>query len=269
MQYAQATGLDLTNLWALLDAEENVVAATLVVPNPGRTAMLFSSHPRTTSDVQYVARLIDHASRRTGNLDVQLAQVLLDPDDSLDLAAYRLGGYDQLAILSYLARPAPTARQAAQPSWPEGVCVVPYCQELREPLLEVLDATYEDTLDCPGLFGLRRTQDILTGHQSTGDFDPSLWSMLQIDGAYMGALLLNPAPAHRSIELVYLGLAKAARGRALGTQLLRHGLAQLAGRRERTINLAVDDRNTPAIQLYHRSGFRPTMRRIALTRSLR
>lgn len=269
MQYAKATGLDMTWFWATLDGHGRIVCATLVVPSPGRTAMVFSSHPRSSTDVHRIAALVDHASRKVAGGRADLAQVLLDPEETLDLEAYRLGGFQHLAVLDYLERPMPAPRHVTGPSWPRGVCAVPYRESMRATLVRVLDATYEDTLDCPGLFGLRRTDDILEGHRATGDFDPSLWTLLRRDRDYVGALLLNPASAHGSIELVYLGLAKAARGQSLGTQLLRHGLAQVAGRRERTINLAVDERNAPAIRLYQREGFRRTVRRIAMTRSLR
>ena len=70
------------------------------------------------------------------------------------------------------------------------------------------------------------------------------------------------------MELVYLGLAPGARGRGLGRQLLRHGLGLLHERRERSVTLAVDSRNTPALSLYESEGFRPAVQRAALIRSL-
>jgi ribosomal-protein-alanine N-acetyltransferase len=81
-------------------------------------------------------------------------------------------------------------------------------------------------------------------------------------------LLLNRSPASNTIELVYLGLAPAARGRGLGRQLLRHGLHLLGRREERAITLAVDEQNDPALALYRGEGFRRVLRRIALIRPL-
>src|SRR5690606_2862219 len=142
-------------------------------------------------------------------------------------------------------------------------------EELEADLLRVLEESYENTLDCPGLRGLRETRDILCGHQATGTFDPSLWTLLFERGAACGALLLNPVPHHRSIELVYLGLAPRARGRGCGKLLLQHGLALLASRDERIVSLAVDEQNAPALALYRSAGFTLSLRRIALVRSLR
>ena len=154
------------------------------------------------------------------------------------------------------------------PQWPSSVRIEPYAETLHDDLVRALEASYERTLDCPGLYGLRITADILAGHQATGDFDPALWTLLYVDDRPAGVMLLNAFPAHRTVELVYLGLAPFARGRGLGRQLLRHGLAQLKKRRERTLTLAVDDRNTPALALYASEGLRPIVKRVAMIRSL-
>src|SRR5690606_10894238 len=96
-----------------------------------------------------------------------------------------------------------------------------------------------------------------------------LWTLLFERGRACGALLLNPVQHHRSIELVYLGLARAARGRGFGKLLLQHGLGMLAGRAERIVSLAVDEQNAPALALYRSAGFSLSLRRIALVRPLR
>jgi ribosomal protein S18 acetylase RimI-like enzyme len=133
----------------------------------------------------------------------------------------------------------------------------------------VLEASYEQTLDCPGLLGLRRTEDVLRGHQATGRFEPELWTLMELDGRPSGALLLNPASEGRCIELVYLGLARAARGQGHGRRLLRHGLRLVRERPERLMTLAVDDGNVPALRLYTSEGFKRRLRRVAMIRSIR
>ena len=115
---------------------------------------------------------------------------------------------------------------------------------------------------------MRLTEDIVAGHMATGTFDPALWTLLYVDEQPAGAVLLNPFPAHRTVELVYLGLAPFARGRGLGQQLLRHGLSLLTGRHERTLTLAVDRLNTPAIAMYVSEGMRPIVQRSGLIRPL-
>jgi ribosomal protein S18 acetylase RimI-like enzyme len=200
---------------------------------------------------------------------VNLAQVLLDPGHSLERDAFRAAGFFDLAVLSYLRRPLRQIRvRRPEPRWPDGARVAAFNDALNDALINVLAESYEDTLDCPGLKGYRRTQDILDGHRASGLFDPALWTLLWLDGSVVGSLLLNPSVDGSSIELVYLGLIKAVRGRGLGAELLRYGLRLVEGRREQSMHLAVDEANTPAIALYRREGFRPELRRLALIRPL-
>jgi len=269
LHYAGTNSVPLDGLWACQGPDGRLQFSVLAVPSPGRTAMFFASHPRTGPEVSPVSRLIEHACEFVDEQDVQLAQALLEPGEQLERQAFIGAGFTELAILSYLERPLSRTNPSSPPQWPSDTRVAAYRQDLREELIGVLDASYEHTLDCPGLYGLRKTDDILAGHQATGEFDPALWTLMYIGDRPAGAMLLNAFPAHRTVELVYLGLAPFARGRGLGRQLLRHGLAQLKRRRERTLTLAVDDRNTPALALYESEGLRPIVKRVALIRSLR
>ena len=127
----------------------------------------------------------------------------------------------------------------------------------------LLRATYEETLDCPGLAELRSDADILEGHRRGGRYEPALWTVLRVEGRDAGAALLNRTPASDAIELTYLGLAKWARGKGLGSLLLAEALWKASQAPERVLTLAVDDRNQPAHRLYRRCGFRTVARRRA------
>ncbi len=267
--FTSANGIRIDAMWAIVSDAGVITDTVLAVPNPGRTAILFTSTPDTRSAIDPLAALIGHACLELGAMEVDLAQVLLDPRQRLQRDALLAAGFAQLARLSYMERALSGRRRHPAPRWPDGVTVAPYDASQRDELLDVLEASYEDTLDCPGLRGLRRTEDILAGHQGTGDFDPTMWTMLRIDGKARGALLLSRSPASDAIELVYIGLAAAARGRGLGRELLRHGLHLVDSRPERSITLAVDESNHPAIALYRGEGFRAVLGRLALIRSLR
>lgn len=269
LEYASSSGLPLDNLWALADNDDHIAATVLAVPNPGRTALLFATQPATAEAAADTGRVIDHASRMLSESGLHLAQVLLEPKDQLTRNAFLAGGFSELAILSYLQRPIPRKGSVDQPVWPAGVRVEPYAEDRRQDMLLSLQASYEQTLDCPGLTGLRDPSDILEGHQATGRFEPDLWTLLYIDDRPNGALLLNPATTKDTVELVYVGLGLAARGQGLGRSLVRHGLISLAGRNERTITVAADERNTPAMSLYQGEGFHRISRRLAMIRSLR
>ncbi len=268
LHYAGTNSVPLDGLWSWQGPDGRLQFSVLAVPSPGRTAMFFASHPRTGREVNPVSQLIDHACGLVTGWDVHLAQSLLEPGEQMERQAFVGAGFTELAVLSYLERRLSRTNPSAAPEWPSDTRVEAYSDDLRAVVKGVLDDSYQQTLDCPGLYGLRITEDILAGHQATGDFDPALWTLMYVDDRPAGVMLLNAFPAHRTVELVYLGLAPFARGRGLGKQLLRHGLAQLTKRRERTLTLAVDDRNTPAIALYESEGFRPIVKRVALIRSL-
>jgi mycothiol synthase len=271
LEYASQNRISLDGLWSRLDRTGRIESTVLAVPNPGRTAMLFATRTVSRDQALAVGELIDFTCRELAGFEVDLAQTLLDPSETLDQEAFTTGGFIPLATLSYLER---SNRRNRGPSpqrtnWPAGAVPMTYREDLRDELLEVLNASYEHTLDCPGLRGYRRTEDILEGHKSSGHFTPELWTLLWLEGRPAGALLLNPAADHQSVELVYLGLAPAARGRGLGTALLHHGFGLLADRSERTIHLAVDEANVRALRLYLREGFVAVLRRNAMIRPVR
>jgi ribosomal protein S18 acetylase RimI-like enzyme len=264
LAFSRENAIAIDAMWARVDPSGAIRATVLAVPNAGRTAILFSSTPTAEATVPELGRLIAHTTDALRGMEVDLAQVLLEPRATLQRDAFLAGGFHELAQLSYMERPLPGRPPTPAPDWPAGVTVETYHEGLRDDVLAVLDASYEDTLDCPGLRGLRRTEDILAGHLGTGVFDPGLWTLLRVDGRPSAVLLLNRSPASSAIELVYIGFAKAVRGRGLGRQLLRHGLRQVESSGERAITLAVDERNAPAISMYRGEGFRCVLRRVAL-----
>ena len=268
IDFARDHRISLLGMWSRLDRQGRIVSTVLTVPSPGRTAMVFASRPAGAGSLPSLSELIDHAARQLPQLNVNLAQVLLEPVESLEHRAFAAAGFQDLAILSYLERPLHSPRPQPRPIWPAGIEAITFNESLHDELIDVLDRSYEDTLDCPGLRGHRRTVDILEGHRASGTFDPNLWTIVRERGTAVGALLLNPSADHHAMELVYLGLAKAARGRGLGRRLLQHGLALVDNRSERSMNLAVDEANQPALSLYLAEGFKQALRRRAMIRPL-
>lgn len=266
IDYAEANQISLDHLWAIEDEAGSIIGAVLVVPGAGRTAMCFLSEPTRDCPAARFNAMFDRAIDGTRKQGVRLAQALLEQDDHDKDEALRASQFTHLAQLSYLSRPVPSGRYKPGIAWPKNVTLEPYRDAIRHDFVTVLDASYVETLDCPELHGLRATDDVLAGHMATPAFEPDLWSLLRLSGEAAGVLLLNPSPASRSIELVYFGLARSARGRGLGRQLLRFGLQRIAGRREKHIALAVDERNEPARMLYASEGFRRLFSKSAFIR---
>ena len=77
--------------------------------------------------------------------------------------------------------------------------------------------SYQQSLDCPLLNGLREIGDVIAGHQASGEFNPRFWFVLSERDMPRGVVLLNRVPRTDTAELVYFGLAPAARGAGWAT----------------------------------------------------
>lgn len=269
LEAARAQGIDLSNFWGASPNADGapILQACLCVPGSGRSAMLFTSPPGDTREESILTHLVRHAADRL--VGVRILQSLLEPEERTVRDALVRAGFIVVGSLSYMRRPMPRVHERAEAiSLPDGMIIRPYRKDDDDELVRAMDRSYEQTLDCPELCGLRETRDVLESHRSTGRWDPSLWLLLEHRARIEGMLLLNPSPEQDSVELVYLGLSPSARGRGIGKMLMREGVSRLRGREERSIACAVDERNTPARSLYARFGFTDFARRIAMVKSL-
>lgn len=283
VRQAESAKIALDRIWCLADDLGRYRMAVLAVPSVGRTAMLLASHPRTPEEAQVLGRAVSAAAM--GCADVSdIAQALVEPARPLDLAAYEAGGLKRLATLDYLekeiarGRPTPAIAKAALPAgWTIGPVADPRVlagadplalgEACRSEIAAVLDESYKETRDCPGLAGMRRTLDVLDGHFALGP-RPRFWLVARHDGRALGVCLANGSPDAANAELVYLGLAREARGLGIARALLDELLEACARARIGLVSLAVDEINEPARRLYLSRGFHKTSARVALVRPL-
>lgn len=118
-------------------------------------------------------------------------------------------------------------------------------------------ASYEGTLDCPEVTGLRTLEEILEGHRRQGRHDPRLWWLASDGLGPVGVLLLAPQPEFTAWELAYVGVVPRARRRGHGRDLVHKALAEARAGGAGQLFLGVDLRNTPAWRLYRALGFVP------------
>ena len=248
------------DLWCRAAITGPLVAAGLISEHPGRTATLTIGPSHDQAQVRHAAQLLRDMVAELGRRGtVALAQGMTAAEDPAAGAPFLEAGFADLAVLECMERN--NRRNPARPTPSAGVEFAQAGDDAS--MRALLRATYEETLDCPGLAELRSDADILEGHQRGGNFEPALWTVLRVEGRDAGAALLNRSPANDSIELTYLGLAKWARGKGLGSLLMEEALWKAAQVPERVVALAVDDRNQPAHRLYRRCGFRTVARRRA------
>lgn len=264
VQFAGDRGIDIRNLW-VAGADGRLGWAILPVVSPGRTMLLLtaSSRPNWLDP----GPLIEAVCQRFAVEDVQLAQVLVAKDDPEGNELFLRHRFSQMAEMLYLQLS--IRRTLATPMLPEGWSWRNYSPQSHDLFGQTILESYQQSLDCPGLNGMRKIEDIMAGHKATGQFDPRFWYLL-LDGKVPRAvLLLNRVPRSESADLVYLGLTPPARGRDIGGLVIRHALWAVRQMGLCNLTLAVDAKNLPALRLYYRHGMQQVGRKTALIRDLR
>jgi ribosomal protein S18 acetylase RimI-like enzyme len=272
IRYAREVGLDLNRQW-IAWREGRAACSTLCIDSPGRMATLMlpagtEGDGASEARRRLVRRVVEEAARR----DVAFIQCTIPLDDRACQADLLAEGFWVLASLVYLecrVDDSHVASEGAKSASEAAVDWSVYDPGLRAALATLLEGTYRGSADCAALTGLRRTEDVIAGHQSVGLFRPERWLLARAGGQFTGCILLNEQPLYSSLEVVYLGVHEAFRRRGLGAALLRRGLAMAELSGLGRVTLAVDEGNRPALRLYEGFGFSPTMRRRALLHSLR
>jgi len=270
IRYSEQRGIHLADL-QVIQANGRLIWAILPMVNPGRTVLLFAAPVRTArSHPAAVDSAIDSICQRLAGQNVQLAQVLLDPTDHATIDTYANRGFSRMAELIYLHRTLrSTGSSIAAPPPPAAEFELQsYSPATHDAFAAAIVASYQNSLDCPALNGVRDIADVITGHKAAGEFDPEDWFLLSRRGQPAAVLLLNRTPQIEHMELVYLGLAPPVRGLGIGNYLMNLALHRVRQRNFAGLTLAVDSRNAPALRLYHRHGMQRLMSKVALMRDL-
>ncbi len=260
--------LDVQNLtvtWNYVIASgARIVGACLGIESPGRTAMVLLSgcQPHTPLAEALVDALgaIERGGRQR-NL-AMLQAVIPEPSSGRE-HVLRSADFRYLADLRYLSRHVEPLRPVRCP-----FDLQTYAPDCHAEFAAVLERTYQDSLDCPGLNGMRDIQDILTSHRHTGIHQPDLWLLAKIDGRAVGVVLMSVVPLRPAVELVYVGVTPDARGNGLGRHLVEVAIDRTRACGRDHVLLAVDQRNHYALEIYHALGFVETDRRHAWIRAL-
>ena len=187
-----------------------------------------------------------------------MAQILLETAAAEEEETLCQGGFDYLTDLLYLVCPEDDFPGSALPSPLEFEA---YDPQNHVRLAGIVNATYQQTLDCPKLNHVRQLDDVLEGYRATGEFSSDRWLIVRHENRDIGCLLLADHPKFENMELVYMGVIPAERGRHWGADIARHAqwIARQTGRPR--LVLAVDASNRPAIEMYASVGFRAWDRR--------
>lgn len=247
--------------WAARDAA-SLVGVCAAVVLPGRTALLMPALPGAGGmTVAGCLAAGQAAMQELARLQLHYVQALCEPDLPERSSLLEELGLTRLTLLSYMERD-PRYPWIAPPE-PDRVEWITYSETTSARFRDLIERTYVDSLDCPGLNGLRPMEDVLAAHRAAGQFNPDLWQIARIDGADAGVVLLSRIANGRLMELSYMGVHPQARGRGTGRLLVRRAIAMCREVRAQRITLVVDESNTPARALYELMSFRVMTQRIA------
>jgi len=264
LDLAAQRGIDMRDVW-VASSNNRTLWAMFPILSPGHTALLFIPSPRP--EAVDVGPLVEAVCESIVGRGAMLAQVLLDPTDQPARTRFAELGFREMAELLYLH--CGLGRDTAAMALPENFAWQTYSDQTHPLFERAILESYQQSLDCPALNGLRNIGDIIAGHKASGEFDPRFWFVLMEGNETRGVVLLSHVPRTDMAELVYLGLTPKVRGRGIGDLLMRHALWTLREMKLARLTLAVDAQNAPALHLYYRHGMQRMGIKIAMMRDLR
>jgi ribosomal protein S18 acetylase RimI-like enzyme len=200
--------------------------------------------------------LVRHARHWLRQGGAKVAQAMLPPADAPRASSLLRNGFRHVTSLWYLRHDL-----EREDTWKDrfsaqnDLLFRSYARADRKLFHETLLRTYEGTLDCPELNGVRDIDEVLAGHRAQGKHDPEMWWLLFQAGAPVGVLLVTAMPEWEALDVSFLGVVPQARGRGLGRVLASRALAEARRRGVAQLTLAVDSRNLPAWNMYLGLGF--------------
>jgi mycothiol synthase len=249
-----ARGIDPNGMFVAKDARGTIRGAVLVQALRGAGGLIVP--PRVLGGSEHAAvedALAAAACAWLRSQGVTVCQAFASEDERPSMMPLERGGFQRVTQLSNMRREIDqnADRFAADKSLEREY----YSPRLRAEFIRVLMATYDGTLDCSELNGLRTPEEVFDGFTPEPGRSAGPWLLVKSSGQSVGVVMLDRAGEAEAWEVAYLGLIPAARGRGLGEKLVRFALNEAAVAGVRALSLSVDVRNEPAIRCYRRNGF--------------
>ncbi|MFM9962676.1 MAG: GNAT family N-acetyltransferase [Planctomycetaceae bacterium] len=211
--------------------------------------------------------LLSEAIRALDAAKAWIGQSLLEPEQSQAHAALQRNGFTRLTELRFFERLLSDTSDQPLRQTTALLKYEPYRRRRnRLAFVNVLEATYRGTLDCPEFNGVRDGRQSLKNHQASGSFSPDMWRLYRRDGVAVGVLLLVERPDQQAWEVLYLGVIESARRSGVGRAMLLDALHAARNANAERLLIVADARNLPAIVLYDSLGFQPIATRVAFVR---
>jgi GNAT superfamily N-acetyltransferase len=250
---AEAGGPSLDDLLIARRGRETV-GGVLVVRHPGLCGFLWPPAVlQGDPEPEEVSRaLLKGVARRMDEAGILFTQCLVNPSDKGTRDELRRNGFPHLADLQFLRRP--LATPLPRRKGPEFESVE-YDEPHHERFARAIELTYQGTLDCPGLNGVRTGADALESMRGRGPNAETRWRLYQAEGKDIGVILMNAGSEPGTREIVYMGIVPEMRGRGFGTAMLLDELKQMQAAGNEAAGLVVDSKNIYALRIYAELGF--------------
>ena len=206
--------------------------------------------PRETDETAH--QLIHQLDQQFATKSVVFALTALREPETMAARWFEACGYEFLCRVDTVCQKL-SSQTKPSPSAP--LEFVPGAESRREELVAIIEATYQQSYDCPKLQNLRSIDDTLDGYAQRGLVAPNGWSFVQYKGKSIGCLLMTAFESESFWELSYLGLTPTARGQGWGRQIVEYGCFLAAQAGAGLVIASVDQKNEPAKKIYHQLGF--------------
>jgi GNAT superfamily N-acetyltransferase len=241
-------------------SEIGLAGVLICLPVPGASALFWP--PRSIADSDSEGRedrMLATALSWVRSRGAKLSQSLLATEEVPLAASLLRNGFRHVTRLWYLA--ADLTRPVPNPLSSIGLKFQTYSPENAALLHSTLLRTYEGTLDCPEISGVRTVDEIIAGHRAQGRFDPSRWWLISEGARPIGVVLMTEMPQTGDWDVAYLGIVPEARRRGVARELMNRAMTDAKLWGAHRLTLSVDGRNLPALQLYRDLEFVPYDRR--------
>jgi ribosomal protein S18 acetylase RimI-like enzyme len=229
------------------------IAANVI---PGGTGIVW---PPSCQDQGGQDALIREALSWMAGRGARLVQALLHPDEVHLAAPLLRNGFQHVTGLWYLGhdREMSLDRLGEEPR----LSFESFDRTDHDVFRETMARSFEGSLDCPEVTGARSIEEVMTGFQGQGVFDPGAWWLASDGDNPVGVLLTSAIPDEDAWEISYVGVVPEARRRGYGREIVTRALFEARAVDVGQVFLTVDARNEPAWKLYRSLGFEPFDRR--------
>lgn len=257
----------LSGLW-VAEVNNRIVGAVLGRRLAGRIATVWPAQLTENAPRSIAQQLLRAIVDWLAAADTQAAQALLPVGSGPEHEQLLAGGFVHISDLLFQICPLPAEIPPVSVEASHELEFHNYEPGLRPRLRQVVERTYERSLDCPALERARKIDDVLDGYEAAGEGGPAGWHLVTRGGRDVGCLLLAADRRQEYAELIYMGIVPEARGKGWGRELVRQAkwVARTAGLKR--LALAVDVMNRPAIEVYESAGFSTWERRAVYFRRI-